>query len=320
MKLRAVHIPLLFIAACIFFPGDSTSVSEPSGAATRVSPFHDVFYKYYGGERNRALARIQHLQKDTAYRRHALINHGVIFMNEKRSDDAVSYYTTSLKEYEPLALSYLYDLYRRTDPARAFTLLQSAAPGSGSPWAYYEISLACCQRNDSEGALQYLEAARTHGFDSKALLMSEPGFNALRPLPRFQKIVASLSNAPGKTLIAIRDEMDFLSVKDAASGIPPRLRRIAVMEKNREYAPAMDIVNGLLKTELPLRDRCYVLYRAARISELSGDSRAAEIYCAEFIRRLTSEEKDPTGFKDAAAPVYRDIIAGDPVLKKYASP
>ncbi len=284
------------------------------------NPFYDIFTMYFYDRKAEAKKRLLGLMGDRRYANHAAINYGILNEREGNRREAEVAYRNAMERDEYIAAFYLENLYSAADPAklaRLYGFYEVFAGPERRFWIEYQRAVYHLKENRKDEALRHLSLAVDKGFASPDLLANDPAFDPVRNEPAFKTALAAAQRKryARASLGALLERAEDEYYQTRPYGLSKELKKI-VKERNGRIREAEDALSSLLSTNLALRDRCIVLYWLARIRAEKGDTARAKQYLAQFKAKIDSGETDRTGFREAVAKVYPDLIQNDPVLKK----
>ncbi len=284
------------------------------------NPFYDIFTMYFYDRKAEAKKRLLSLMGDRKYANHAAINYGLLNEREGNRREAEVAYRNAMERDEYLAAFYLENLYSASDPAklaRLYDFYGLFADQRRLSWIEYQRAVHHLRENRKDEALRHLSLAVDKGFASPDLLANDPAFDPVRNEPAFKTAFAAAQRRryAHTSLGALLERVEDEYFQSKPYGLSKELKKI-VKERNGRIREAEDALSSLLATNLAFRDRCVVLYWLARIRAEKGDFARAKQYLAQFKAKIDSGETDRTGFREAVAKVYPDLIQNDPVLKK----
>ncbi len=293
-------------------PGDSKYIPDTS------NPFHDVFYMYFSNNKKEAVNLLKKQFNKRKLKYHAYLNYGLVNEYERNYSEAEKYYRMALANNEKLSILYLSNLYNNYDKNKLLPLMTAFEFHKEGIWALYEKAAYYNLTGDKNKAVECLSQAVEKGFSSADLLNNDPAFNNIKNTFRFKWLVHGAKNNYSKknSINQKMDEAEHEYKKDKPYGLIRELETASNFEKAGKEKAALNVLESLLQSKIPFRDRSTALFRLARINAKIGNEKAAKKYLTGFTEYVSGQKNDETGFKDLIAPVYKDIMANDIYLRK----
>lgn len=324
MPNRIINNKKIICSRIILFSGIFLSLNLYGDTANNkfipdlTNPFHDIFNLYFSNNKKEAAALLKKQFNNKKLKDQAYINYGLLNEYDENYTEAEKYYRMALADNEKLSVIYLFNLYKNYDKDKLLPLLSAPQNREDSVWMLYEKAAHYSETDDKDKALASLTEAIDKGFSSADLLNNDPAFNNIKNSFKFKWLSHKAKNNYSKanSIIQKMNEIQFEYTKDKLYGLNRELETASNFEKSGRDKNALNVLELLLQSKLSFRDRSTALFWLARINARTGKEKAAKKYLTEFTDFISGQTKDETGYKELIAPVYKDIIANDPYLKK----